>query len=116
MDAADRQNYHEMIQSIWSGAVRSSPSQINQECVQIVNTVLYSAVQCSDRLPYTEALLRAVYGGSKPSSITSLAIKTFSVAFKGWIKSVSNDRLYQACLNSARLPWRSPIEIALLGI
>lgn len=43
----EKENYHQLIQEIYDGAVQSSPSQITEEVTDVVNTILNEVVNCS---------------------------------------------------------------------
>ncbi|CAF1121371.1 unnamed protein product [Rotaria sordida] len=116
LNATSRVNYHNLIQSIWSGVVRSSPEQINNQCVDIVNTVLSEVIKCSHRLAYTEKLLQLLESPPDLVSITEVLVDIFIEAIRQWMESGQHEDIYRTCLNAAKLKWRSPIEIALLGL
>jgi hypothetical protein len=48
--------------------------------------------------------------------LTKKLVKVFIEAIKNWMEASSGERVYQTCLNTAKLKWRSSIEIALLDL
>jgi hypothetical protein len=116
LDANARHIYHDLIQSLWEGVVLSTPDQINDECVSIINTVLESVIDCSKKLALTESLIKQIFPSATARQLTTRLVKSFVKALKNWMSASRGQRVYQACLNTAKLQWRSPIEIALLGL
>ncbi|CAF4080045.1 unnamed protein product, partial [Rotaria sordida] len=118
LDSTDRDNYHNLIQKIWSGVVRSSPSQINNQCVNIVNTILDTVMECSKRMALTQHLYEELYAIAffRPPNISKVIYKIVKEFILAWMEASRNENVYQACLNTAKLQWRSPIELALLGL
>mgnify|MGYP000447246408 CR=1 FL=1 len=62
LSAEDKQKYHEIIQSVWSGSVSSTPSQITEEVADIVDTVINETYSCSENFAGTLTLLAAIGG------------------------------------------------------
>ncbi|CAF1081425.1 unnamed protein product [Rotaria sordida] len=113
LDSIDRDNYHKLIQWIWGGVVRSSPDQINNECINIVNIVLDNVIECSKRLAMTEELIEEIFPLFKPIKMTKKIYRLFKELIQEWIEASRDENVYQVCLDTAKLKWRSPIEIAL---
>jgi len=105
-----------LIQSIWNGVVRSSPEQINNECIEIVNTVIATTIDCSKRLALTEELIKLLFPQASMAKLTKKLVRIYKESIENWIEASRGQPIYQACLNTAKLNWRSPIEAALLDL
>ncbi|CAF0806845.1 unnamed protein product [Rotaria sordida] len=116
LDSIDRNNYHNLIQSIWVGVVHSTPSLINYQCVDIVNTVLDNVIECSKRLAMTQELIEELFPLLKPIKMTKKIFKLYKELVEEWMEVNHYVDTYQVCLNTAKLKWRSPIEIVLLDL
>ncbi|GAA5132664.1 hypothetical protein [Alloalcanivorax gelatiniphagus] len=109
----EKQRYHDLIQSIWSGSVSSSPSQITEAVADIVDSVLNQSYQCSENFSGTLSFL-AVIGGAwiLPRNI----VKHYFEALNTWLSAVEGSVTYRACLSQAALNWKSPLVLALMGL
>jgi|TARA_R100000093_G_scaffold70925_1_gene45249 hypothetical protein len=113
LSAEDKQKYHDLIQSIWSGSVSSTPSQITEEVADIVDTVIDETYSCSEDFAGTLTLLAAIGGAwILPRNI----VKYYFDALETWLSDVEGNITYKICINQAALNWKSPLVLALMGI
>ncbi|MBF1803128.1 hypothetical protein [Alloalcanivorax profundimaris] len=113
LSTEEKERYHDLIQSIWSGSVSSSPSQITEAVADIVDTVLDETYQCSENFAGTLTFLAAIGGAwILPRNI----VKHYFDVLNTWLSEVEGDITYQACLNQAALNWKSPLVLALMGL
>ncbi|MDD3575413.1 MAG: hypothetical protein PHT38_00840 [Halothiobacillus sp.] len=112
----EREKYNNIIQALYGGAVSSSPDQITDDVADVVNTILNSATECSKAVTITATLIELLFPPSGIIDFTVAVIKTGYNAISDWIDQCQNNQIATACLDSAKLNWRSPLQMALLGI
>lgn len=148
VSAKQREIYAKRIQGLFGGAVRVTPSQVNEEAIHIADTMFVEIGNCHKWIaPFAAALdlIANQIEGKIPGPVRvlfgDLTFKQF-VADKAraglyeiigaakaaeawefleelqglWLKYTDPNRKLQLCINQARRNWRSPMEIALLGI
>lgn len=73
-------------------------------------------MDCSKKLAVTEQLMKLLFSQASVTKLTKTIVKVAKKSIEGWMEASKGERVYQACLNTAKLQWRSPIEIALLDL
>lgn len=112
----ERETYHELVQRLYGGTVSSSPSQITEDVADIVNTILDEAVECSKAVAITQALISLLFPSTSVISFTKNLVKTGYSAIMDWLAASEGNEAATACIESAKLNWRSRLELALLGM
>jgi hypothetical protein len=108
--------YHQTIQNLYGGVVYSSPGMITESVADVVNTILDEAMECSKAFAVTEQLLNFLYPSGTFGDLTYDLFEGAYEAITNWIKVIETNRVYEACINTAKLNYRTPLELALLGI
>ncbi|HFC8543204.1 TPA: hypothetical protein ACFP4Q_001332 [Neisseria weaveri] len=114
----EKELYVAFIESVYQGAVPVSVSNINPEVANIVDQMLAAITKCSKGMAVTHAVYSAFYGNvpaTIPSVLKQLG-KAGANTLKSWIKIASSDKRYKSCISSVALTWRSPLQMALMGI
>jgi len=108
--------YHAMIQKLYGGVVYSTPSMITDSVASVVNTILDEAIECSKAFVITEELIGYLYPVGTFAGLTRDLVESARSVLENWVEVISGNRIYEACINTAKLNHRTPLELALLGI
>lgn len=112
----DREKYHALIQQLYGEVINSSPSQIDENVVDVINTILNSAVECSKAVAITPSLIQLLFPSASAIQFTVSIVRTGFDAISSWIEASQDNQIAISCLESAKINWRSTLEMALLGI
>jgi hypothetical protein len=106
----EKQAYNDLIQNLYDGSLNSSPEMISQEVIDIVNTILTKAIAI------TEELINLLFPSGTLGRLTKDIVTSGLQAIFNWIDAIQGNRIYSICLAQAKLNWKSPLQLALLGI
>lgn len=114
----EKELYVAFIQTVYQGAIPVTANDISPEVVEIADKMLNAIVQCSRQMAVTHAVYSVFYGKVPISigQILKLLGKAAAQSVKSWIKTGLSDRRYKSCISSVALNWRSPLQMALMGI
>lgn len=140
MTYEDKKMYAGMINELFGGAVRATPDQINETICLYVDQMVYDIEKCSKDIAsfafgafYTftfahftkfaiDYALAKWYPGISLGREISRWLATEGIDtglndyLSNWIATLIGNRRFVACVYTARVKWRSKIEIELLGI
>ena len=112
----EKQAYNDLIQNLYDGSLNSSPEMISQEVIDIVNTILTEAIECSKAIAITEELINILFPSGTLGRLTKDIVTSGLQAIFNWIDAIQGNRIYSICLAQAKLNWKSPLQLALIGI
>lgn len=114
----EKELYVAFIDSVYQGVLPVRAGDITPEVAGIADQMLAAIVQCSSGMAVTHAAYSAFYG-KIPVSLSAILKQLGKAAVgttKSWIKAALAERRYKACVSGVALRWRSPLQMALLGI
>lgn len=125
-----RQAYHDAIQSLFGGVVQSSPSDINQAVANDIDTMIIEITKCSNALK--ELGFDLIYEATVNVAVGKVVSKILDGLLADYTKEKINEKLkeilldwvgtlmgkkqFQACINVARVNWRSKVTMDLMGL
>lgn len=114
----EKEFYALFINQVYDGALNVSANDITPEVVEVVDGMFLAIRECSKAMASTHAVYSAFYG----NAITSLsalmkALRKAAVeTTKNWLKVTQENAAYRSCMKATALRWRSPLQMALMGI
>ena len=122
-----KQIYANLIGILFNGAVTATPDQISNQVITDVDAMMIAIAKCSQ--PFKEATFKVIYNviiGKFVGKFVESIVENFILRehiegkiedlIQDWVLSLVKDYQFRPCVDGARLNWRSPIEIDLLGI
>lgn len=127
--------YAKTIDILFNGAVRATPEQITPEVIEKVDKMIREIVNCSKAL--TELSFKLIFQATVGNNIANTVdkyvenfwVRLFFIydpagsalspvvdVLVKWVQTLNKHRQHKFCVITARSRWRSPIEIALMGI
>lgn len=123
--------YAKTIEILFNGAAKATPEQITPEVIKQVDTMVQEIAKCSKLI--TELSFKLIYKAAMMAVVNPLVDeytnnfytrlfikqgggKSWEKVLLEWVHSLQGNRRHVTCVITARSRWRSPIEIALLGL
>ncbi len=120
MDQKVREEYVRIINAIWGDGIihNNHPANINDEVVVIIEECLNYIREGSKGLLAINVALSIFY--FPPSAyyeiINSFVISGLQGDIAGWIAIAKGDKIYKTTIYNAASTWRSPLQLALMGL
>lgn len=111
--------YSVFIDKVWSGSVRgNSPEAINAEVMEICDKVQAEIVKCSQAMVAVHVMYELFYTATSLASVYKSAKDLLMDPKKllDWIDVLAGDKYYRTCVLNAARNWRSPLELAFMGL
>ncbi len=84
----EKQAYNDLIQNLYDGSLNSSPEMISQEVIDIVNTILTEAIECSKAIAITEELINLLFPSGTLGRLTKDIVTSGLQAIFNWIDAI----------------------------
>jgi len=125
-----RQAYHDAVQTLFAGTLQSTPDDINQEVVDDIDTMMIEISKCSKA--FTELGFNLIYEATVQVAVGYVISKILDglaanyakdkineklkEVLMDWVNSLMGNNQFKACINVARVNWKSKVAIDLLGL
>lgn len=95
-----------------------SAGNITPEVADVADKMFNAIRECSKGMAVADAAYSAFYGNtvSTLSALLKALSKTAVKSTTNWIKATKTNYRYRNCIAATALQWRSPLQMALMGI
>jgi len=120
----EKQKYVSIINKIWSGSMNyNSVDNITEEVADEITFVLDEIKKCSENIDTLLEMLMEAFGriyakGMKwRKLIKEKAVKPGKKTYvQDWLDELQKDNVYNACVVTAAVNWKSSVQMKLMGL
>ncbi len=120
MTLKDKENMVKVIRGFYGNAVASTPEQISEEVVGILDKMVKEIASCTRKVKFLVDTYEFLYTGSPMKTLftrlpTKFAKTSIDNIISNWTKDAKKQFATRACVNATLVKWRSPLQRALAG-
>lgn len=110
-----KEAYIGMVHKLWPQTHHYTANDVNEDVVRIVNTVVEETLRASQGVSGVIEALEELLPLYRAKTLWKFVKKTIKL-FREVAEGLESHRRYRFIIDTARLKYRSPIEIALMGL
>uniref|UniRef100_A0A915L6L9 Uncharacterized protein n=1 Tax=Romanomermis culicivorax TaxID=13658 RepID=A0A915L6L9_ROMCU len=109
LSMADKEKYHQLIQTLWKGEIDSTPDAINEQTVEEVNQALEQMRYCFERLTVEGEILALV----AIPRFDPYHVRKFFKLIVRWVRLVKMRDRYKPCADEVALEYTERVAVSL---
>lgn len=117
------ESYVRVINALFNNTVTATKDQITEDVMKLVDKMIFEIADKSKA--FEELDFRQIYVAAATNAMgrilyalikNKFLVEKGKEVFQDWLDSLWKNRPYQAVINAARLKYRSPVSLALMGL